>query len=197
MPEVGANDVHSFWFGTGDEDRSDVWFRSDPAFDHTCRTRFADALRALGRGDLNHWLDTPRGAVSWVVLADQITRNVHRGSADAFSNDAAARHVVKHMLARGTDLSLRPFERVFLYMPLEHSEDLDDQDECVRQFTSLVDSFPAEQREKALGFLDYAKQHHEIIRRFGRFPHRNDVMGRASTAEELAYLEGGATRFGQ
>lgn len=197
MSRVGIDDVHAFWFGDTSEDRTPLWFGSGAAFDHTCTVRFADTLQALGRGDLNDWLDTPRGTVAWIVLADQISRNVHRGTADAFARDPLARVITRHAITHHRDRQLGPFERAFLYMPLEHSEHLEDQDESVRQFAALVDVFPPEQRESGLRFLQFAEQHRDIIRRFGRFPHRNAVLGRESTAEELTYLEDGAARFGQ
>ena len=197
MPIVDVDEVHRFWFGAPGENRAGAWFASDPAFDHECRVRFADTLQALGRGDLNDWLDTPRGMVAWVILADQISRNVHRGSADAFARDHLSRLVTKHAIAHGRDRELGPFERAFLYMPLEHSEHLEDQDESVRLFTALVDAFPPEHVDQARRFVEFAEQHRNIIRRFARFPHRNAALGRTSTPEETAFLEAGATRFGQ
>lgn len=197
MACVSADDVLAFWFGDADEDRSALWFGSGAGFDHTCRVRFADTLQALGRGDLNEWLDSADGMVAWVILADQIMRNVHRGTADAFVRDPVARLVTKHALAHGRDRDLGPFRRAFLYMPLEHSEHIEDQDESVRLFTRLVDAFPADQRDCGRRFLAFAESHRDLIRRFGRFPHRNAALGRASTADEIAWLGSGGERFGQ
>jgi len=197
MEEISIEDVLTFWFGTTGEDRTETWFKANPAFDHACQAHFADALRTLGRGIYNGWATSPRGALAWVILADQVSRNVHRGTADAFALDSSARAVAKQAIARGDDRDLAPLERVFLYLPLEHSESLADQDECVRLFADLIEAFPEASRERGREYLMHAEQHRELIRRFGRFPHRNAALGRRSTPEELAYLEAEAQRFGQ
>ena len=197
MSALDPEALLAFWFETPGSDRSAVWFGSDRSFDHACRARFGDALQALGRGDLNHWLDSTRGTLAFVVLADQIARNVNRGSADAFAHDPVARVVAKHAIRDGRDAELEPFERAFLYLPLQHSEALEDQDTSVTLFRNLAAVFPEHLRERALAFVDFAEQHRDIIVRFGRFPHRNAALGRLSTEDELAYLESDGARFGQ
>jgi uncharacterized protein (DUF924 family) len=177
---IAPDDVLEFWF-TGDGTRyREAWFKRDAAFDAAC-ARFADALRVARGGGLDHWADTAHDMLALIVLLDQFSRNLHRGSADSFAADAQARALARDAVARGFDRALHPVERCFVYLPFEHSEDLADQDESVRLFETM---------RLALGdsTVEYAYRHRDIIRRFGRFPHRNAVLGRESTAAELRYL---------
>ena len=164
------------------------------------RKRLADATRAslLERfvplredavsGRLDGWTDTPRGRLALILLVDQFSRNLFRGDARAFEHDPLARRWTLDGIRAGDDRSLRVIERVFFYLPLEHSESLDDQRLAVQLFANLRDEAPAALLGNFAGFLDYAQRHHDVIARFGRFPHRNAVLGRRSTAEEAAYL---------
>ena len=177
---IAPDDVLDFWFaGDGTRERS-VWFEANAAFDTEC-ARFADALHTALDGGFDHWADTPRGMLALIVLLDQFPRNLHRGSPNAFAADAKARVLARDAVARGLDRMLHPVERSFLYLPFEHSEDLTDQDESVRLFETM---------RLALGdsTAEYAYRHRDLIRRFGRFPHRNAVLGRDSTPEELRCL---------
>ena len=203
MSMVTPKDVLSFWFQDATQSpealqrRSAVWFRSDPAFDRECATRFTALLAEAARGVLGSWGETPRGRLALVILLDQMPRNIHRGSPAAFMHDAqAASHCVAG-IESGQDRSLHPVERIFLYMPLQHAEDLDLQRRSIERFESLA----AEAGDVWRGYLaenvHYAREHHDIIERFGRFPHRNRVLGRESTGEELRYLADGAPTFGQ
>ena len=177
---IAPEDILVFWFAGDPSAHRPAWFQKDPDFDAGC-TRFADALAAAKRGDYDSWAETPRGALALLILLDQLSRNLHRGSAEAFAADAKARGVARAAIARGFDAGLTPPERMFLYLPFEHSEDMADQNESVRLFETLRD---------ALGdnTVSYAHRHRDVIQRFGRFPHRNAVLGRISTAAELAYL---------
>jgi len=184
---IAPDDVLDFWFA-GDGTRYRVaWFKKDAAFDAEC-ARFADALRVARGGRLDHWAGTARGMLALIVLLDQFSRNLHRGSAETYAADAQARALARDAVARGFDRALHPVERCFIYLPFEHSEDLADQDESVRLFETM---------RLALGdsTVEYAHRHRDIIRRFGRFPHRNAVLGRESTAEELRYLALPGTGF--
>jgi uncharacterized protein (DUF924 family) len=179
---IAPDDVLDFWFaGDGTRDRA-VWFAKDAVFDAEC-ARFADALHAARGGGLDHWGDTARGMLALIVLLDQFSRNLHRGSPDSYAADAQARALARGAVARGFDRALHPVERSFVYLPFMHSEDLADQDESVRLFETL---------RLALGdaSVEYAYRHRDLIRRFGRFPHRNAVLGRESTSEELHNLAG-------
>ena len=177
---IGPRDVLAFWFAGDPSEHRKVWFEKNAGFDSACAA-FSDALAAAKRGELDHWADSPRGMLALIILLDQFSRNLHRGSAEAFAADPQARNLARRAVARGWDLAVGPVERIFLYLPFEHSEVLADQDESVRLFTSLHTELGGET-------LDYAERHRDLIRRFGRFPHRNAALGRENTAAEAAYL---------
>lgn len=181
-----AQDVLAFWFqGAPDTWRSDPWFRKNDAFDAAIRTRFATAVQAAQDGVLDGWATTPEGALALLLLLDQFGRNIHRGSHLAFAGDAHARRIARAAIAAGAEAALTPVQRAFLYLPFEHSEEMADQDLSVRLFESLP---PAEWRDSV---VDYAHRHRDVIREFGRFPHRNAALGRDSTPAERAWLEAG------
>jgi len=170
------DEVLQFWFDGDPATHRKVWFETDAAFDASC-ARFADALRDAKAGAFDHWTETARGTLALIILLDQFSRNLHRGSAEAFAADAKAREIARIAIAKGFDFAVSAVERLFLYLPFEHSEDLADQDEAVRLFARLDGDS-----------VDYAERHRNVIRRFGRFPHRNAALGRTSTPEELAHL---------
>lgn len=170
-----VDEVLSFWFSRRVEP---LWFRSDPALDAEIRGRFGGLVAAAGAGERDGWLATPTGALALVILLDQFPRNIYRGTPAAFAADAKARVVADRALALGHDRQVEPARRMFFYLPFEHSEQLADQERSLALFTALGDA----------ELLDYAVRHHDIIARFGRFPHRNAVLGRPSTAEERAFL---------
>jgi uncharacterized protein (DUF924 family) len=173
---IGAEDVLAFWFDGDLGAKRKIWFEKDDSFDTACGL-FAEARDAAKRGGLDHWGDTPRGALALIVLLDQFSRNLHRGSPEAFAADGKARAAARRAIAHGFDLALPPAARSFVYLPFEHAEDSADQDESVRLFTPLG-------KEHAR----YAVSHRDVINRFGRFPQRNAALGRVSTAAEEAYL---------
>jgi uncharacterized protein (DUF924 family) len=182
----------ALWFGDPDDGPDDVARR-----DALLAARFGPAADAAARGGLDHWATTPRGRLALVLLLDQLPRNVHRGSARAFAADPAARGLTVEGLALGHDAALRPLERMFLYLPLEHSESLADQERCVALFEALEPEAPPGAEDAFRGFTRYARWHRDIVARFGRFPHRNRALGREDTAEEARYLAGDAPTFGQ
>lgn len=175
------DDVLAFWFADGPGVRREVWFKRTDAFDTACGS-FRDTLAAARRGDLNAWAATPRGALALVIVLDQFPRNLHRASPEAFAADASARRIAEAAITAGFDRALLPVERVFLYLPFEHSEDLADQDRSVALFETLAGKPDMAQT------IDYAHRHRDVIRRFGRFPHRNATVGRTNTPAEDAYL---------
>lgn len=177
------SDVLTFWFEDDPASFREKWFKADPAFDALCRETFGAALDAARTGAFDSWTDTPRGTLALVILLDQFSRNIHRGTPAAFAADPKARQVAAAAIERGDEQALGPLERSFLYLPFEHSEGLADQDRSVALFESLRGTY-----ESAGRAIDYAERHRDVIRRFGRFPHRNAILGRASTREELAYL---------
>jgi uncharacterized protein (DUF924 family) len=184
----GQQDLLDFWFGDLDDAR-DVWFKPDPAFDAALGERFGDLQARAARGALDHWADSAAGALALVLLLDQLPRNLHRGAAAAFACDEQARRVARDAIARGFDRALPPMRRQFLYLPLEHSEVLADQEDSVRLFAALPEgSF----RDHC---VDYARRHHAIVARFGRFPHRNRALARPATAAEEDFLKEPGSSF--
>jgi uncharacterized protein (DUF924 family) len=180
--------VLHFWFAGDPTVRRKIWFEKNVAFDSGCN-RFVDALREAKLGRLDSWAETPRGALALLILLDQMSRNLHRGSPETYAADAKARTVTRAALARGFDAQVGPVERMFFYLPLVHSENLADQDDAVR----LVTVLRAELGEDA---SHSAHNHRDVIDKFGRFPHRNAIIGRANTPEEEIYLAQPGAGFG-
>lgn len=197
-----AHDVLDFWLGDGlargwcSDPRDELWFGGDPAFDAKIRARFGPLVQQALDGGLTDWETHIDSRLALVLLLDQFTRNVYRGQARAFAGDARAQQLSLHARASGMDAELATVGCVFMALPLEHAEDLALQVESVLRFQRLFDTCAPELRDTLGGFLRYAQQHHDIIALFGRFPHRNKVLGRASTTAEEAFLEDGP-RFGQ
>lgn len=177
-----VDEVLRFWFG---ELRPADWFAKSDALDATIRTRFAPLHARLAAGEARRLEPAPRTLLAAVVVLDQFSRNLHRDDARAFATDPLARELAQRALAQGLDRGLSPAERLFLYLPFEHSEDAADQALAVRLVEALGDP----------GWTRYAQAHKDIIDRFGRFPHRNAVLGRVSTPEELALLDTPMGRF--
>jgi len=194
--------VLEFWFGDLDEpenakQRRDLWFASTPDQDSEIRQRFGVLHEKAQAGDLAHWAEAPRTALALIVLLDQFTRNLYRGDGAAFANDARSLALASAAVERGFDRTLHPVERAFLYMPFQHSENPDDQDLSMRLYRGLLDECPPSLKAFARDTYDHAALHRDIIERFGRFPHRNELLGRSSTESERRYLEEGGHRFGQ
>ena len=180
-------DVLEFWFGApGSVEHGSLrkcWFEKDPAFDAEIRRRFLALVDEAAAGRLDGWADRPEGLLALIVLLDQFPRNLFRDAPRAFATDTQALALAQQALARGVDAQLMPVARAFIYLPFEHSEDLAMQDRAVSLFSAL-----AKHGEAFASYLDYAERHRDVIRRFGRFPHRNAILGRASTPEEIAFL---------
>lgn len=186
MPHTTAADVLEFWFqGDPSAWRPEPWFTKSDTYDGAIRARFATAAQAAQDGVLDGWIAAPDGTIALLLLLDQFARNIHRGSHLAFAGDAHARRIARAAIADGIEDRLTPVQRVFLYLPFEHAESLDDQNDSVRFFESLP---PAEWRGNV---VDFAHRHRDVIREFGRFPHRNAVLGRTSTPAEEAWLKAG------
>ncbi|GAA3530439.1 DUF924 family protein [Zobellella aerophila] len=194
--------VVQFWFGeqpSGISDRvyQKRWFAGGPSFDRKIVSRFGNLLEQALAGELDDWVDQRSGRLALVLLLDQFTRNAYRREQRAFAGDLKARGLVLDGLARGADKELTLSERLFFYLPLEHAEDLACQCLSVSCFESLAGEFPAAHRFMGEQALDYARRHLDIIHRFGRFPHRNAILGRADTEQEARWLAEGGERFGQ
>ncbi len=190
---VTPDEVLDYWFGapgSAEYGRTrELWFRKSDTTDREIRSRFGAAVEAALGGELAHWADgEARRALALIVLLDQFTRNSFRGKARAFAGAAQALAVAKALVADGRDRDLLPVERGFAYLPFEHSEQLADQHESLRLFGQLA----------AAGHPDllvWARRHYDIIARFGRYPHRNELLGRASTAEEIEFLKQPGSSF--
>ena len=169
--------VLAFWRDAG----PDKWFKKNDAFDQDIRERFLETYEAAAAGTLGAWEATPDGVLALVIVLDQFPRNMFRGAARAFAADPLARAVADRALARGFDRAMAQADRQFFYLPFEHSEMLADQERCCDLFRATGDA----------ELVKWAELHADIIRRFGRFPHRNAALGRATTAEEQAFLDGG------
>ncbi|MEI7444249.1 MAG: DUF924 family protein [Burkholderiales bacterium] len=193
MSDARIAAVLDVWFGLpGSPERGTArpeWFRKDDAFDAGIRARFGALLDDAAAGSLDGWAQTDAGALALAIVCDQFPRNLFRGDARAFALDPRALGLARRLVAEGRDLRFAPVERAFLYLPFEHSESLADQREAVRLFGLLRDD------PQAGGYLQWAEKHLAVIERFGRFPHRNDALGRASTPEELAFLAQPGSRF--
>jgi uncharacterized protein (DUF924 family) len=189
-----VDDILTFWFGPPPDPGYTVphmrWFQKDPAFDAECAHRFLATHERAAAGEFLSWRDEPRSCTALLLLLDQLPRNMFRDGARAFATDPQAREVARHALARGLDTSLPPVWRWFFYLPFEHSEDPHDQ----RLAVSLFETLALHHRPSAEA-LDYARRHLDIIERFGRFPHRNVALGRASTEEEAAFLQQPGSSF--
>ena len=172
-----AEEVLDFWLAAGYA----AWFTKDEAFDRRCRDGFLGVYEDAAAGRLAAWEETPVGALALVLLLDQFPRNMFRGTPRAFATDPLAREVADRAIARGFDESVAPDLRIFFYLPFEHSEDLADQERSValHEQAGLTEQ------------MSYAIDHRDIIARFGRFPHRNRILGRETTADEQAFLDGG------
>ena len=164
------------------------WFKKDAAFDAHLRDQYEKDVRRALAGDYNAWADTARGTLSLILLLDQFTRNMYRNTADMYCGDDRAVELTERALERSYDKELWPAERHFLYMPLMHAEDIDRQDRCVEIFGRLA-------AETGAAASSYAQQHRDIVARFGRFPHRNEILGRESTAEEVEFLKQPGSSF--
>lgn len=193
--------VLAFWFGPLDEagraapSYSSRWWKKDPAFDAEIAGRFGELHAAALRGERDGWRATPRGRLALIIVLDQFSRNMFRGTAQAFAGDARAVALAREGVDEGEDRSLAADERTFFYMPFMHSEVLEAQERCMALFTGWQDELDGEGRKRVAGLRDYARRHHEIIQRFGRFPHRNQLLGRQSTDEETEFLKKPGSSF--
>ncbi len=195
-----AESLHAFWFGGAADEaaaqrQSKLWWSKSAELDAELAGRFGALVEAARSGALDGWTATPQGALALILLTDQLPRNIYRGTPAAFGSDQLARSICVAGLASGADRHLAPVERTFFYLPLEHAESLADQERSVAAYTQLAHDASVANAGQYDGFLDYAVRHRDIIARFGRFPHRNAILGRASTAQEMAFLDEPGSSF--
>ncbi len=194
-------DILEFWFGhfptpySGDASKQAMWFKNGAAYDQQIFIQFGVDYDKAVNGELGHWVDSHRGRLALIILLDQFSRHIHRGSAAAFAQDETAQQLCIEGLGAGDDARLHPVERSFFYLPLEHAEDVEKQALSVRAFEQLVADVPQEYRKNFESSLSFARAHQYVIEQFGRFPELNEILGRESTAEELAFLASGKYSF--
>jgi uncharacterized protein (DUF924 family) len=195
--------VLDFWFGAARDDapaaeaRHALWFGVDRAFDAHVRERFAPVLARADRGELRRWKLSPEGTLALILLFDQVPRNIHRGTPHAYAWDQRALALSRDGIAMGVDAALGVVERTFFYLPLEHAEDAEAQARSVVCFERLHADAPPPFRALTTRWLEFARLHRDIVARFGRFPHRNLALGRASTPDEIAWIAAHPQSFGQ
>lgn len=202
------NSIIQYWFGDDDVDvvegRNEFWFSSGHEVDQQIKEKFSELVvdaKQQKLDDWSRWVNTAKGSLAVILLLDQFTRNIYRGNAEVYKSDSLARSICLNGLKQGFDKQLSSSERVFYYLPLEHSELIADQKHCVELFKRLAEHVDAKhkgQHHKLFtSYIEYAVVHYEIIESYGRFPHRNALLGRESTAAELNYLNDGGLTFGQ
>ena len=195
--------ILSFWFeeklltAPQIDGRMDVWFGEEPAFDQQIRDEFAADVEAASQGQLDHWAETPNGRLALILLLDQFRRNIFRGTSDAYACDQQALRLCVEGARDKLDKGLTPIQRVFFYMPLQHSESPKVQERSVTIYQRLAEAVSPTYTETFMTIAHFAELHHDIIEQFGRFPHRNRLLGRENTPEEEEYLAGDAPGFGQ
>lgn len=186
-------EILNFWFGhPSDPDygkERKIWFKKDPVFDQEVKSRFLDAYHRAAIGQLDHWQTSAQGCLALILLLDQFPRNLFRGQPQAFATDDKALVVAKYAVSQGFDQQLLPVQRWFIYLPFEHSEEMADQRQALILFSSL------ETDPQSHSAIDYAHRHFEVIQRFGRFPHRNEILGRPSTPAEKEFLDTRGSSF--
>ncbi|MDI1334398.1 DUF924 family protein [Pseudomonas sp.] len=190
-----------WWFGTFESpqdiaaDKGKLWFGKRDSQDLEAQTRFGDWVEQALAGGLTEWAQRPEGWLALVLLLDQLPRMIFRDTPKSFSGDLRAQALVAQGIAADFDRQLRPIQRVFIYLVFEHCENLAVQNEAVSRYIDLVKQQSEGDQALFTDYLNYAEKHQKVIARFGRFPHRNAVLGRESTAEELAFLSGPGSRF--
>ncbi len=203
MTAAEYEDVLDFWFDGCEQDaphidaRMDRWFGTDARLDEEIGARFGELVGQASSGNLDHWAEEPRGRLALIILIDQFRRNIHRGTADAFSCDGRALKFCVDGIVSRAYKTLRPEEQVFFFMPLQHAESEKLQDKSVSIYQALANKVSETQRETFMTTAQFAELHRDIVAQFGRFPHRNEVLGRENTDAEEAYLANEGVSFGQ
>ncbi len=193
--------IHQFWFGNDTDDaqvaeqKKKLWWSKDTDMDRIIAERFENSTLAAADGSLNSWQTSPCGLLALILLTDQFPRNMYRDTSASFAYDHIALQLCTQALELRVDLQLRPIKRVFVYLPLEHSESIEDQERAVQLFKQLTNGVGASEKTTFDGFYQFAARHRDIIARFGRFPHRNEILRRTSTPEEIAFLNTAGSSF--
>jgi uncharacterized protein (DUF924 family) len=200
---VRIDAILSFWFKEQElsapqvDRRMDIWFGEDAVFDHEIKKEFAADVEQASAGELDHWAHQPRGRLALILLLDQFRRNIYRNTADAFAMDKVALKLCVEGAMAKKDKGLSPIQRVFFYMPLQHAESRKIQAKSIEIYKRLAEAVSPTYRETFETIAQFAELHHDIVEQFGRFPHRNHLLGRQNTQEEDQYLAGDSPDFGQ
>jgi uncharacterized protein (DUF924 family) len=200
---IDPDNIMDFWFGQACEspaatlERKPFWFDSDSVLDQQIWELYADTVADAGAGHYADWAESAHGRLALILLLDQFPRNIFRGTAEVFRYDAMALELAGQGITLGQFTGLTVPEQAFFLMPYQHSEDVAVQNAGVALYSAMVDDAADEWRDVAAGYRDFAAQHRDIIAEYGRFPHRNSVLGRSSTPDEDGYLAGGGATFGQ
>ncbi len=195
-------DILQFWFSdiVDDDvtvDKSSLWWGGGEIIDSDIKRQFEELLGQAASGHLKNWEATPQGLMALIILLDQFPLNIYRGAARAYNYESQAIQLCLNGIEKKMDTELSLIERIFFYMPLEHSEKIEHQNLAVKMVGQLVASAAPGNRKRMQGFLDFAIEHQDIVQKFSRFPHRNEVLGRKPTPEETAYLNSGGKCYGQ
>lgn len=194
-------DILQFWFGSfptpysADASKADMWFKDGSSYDRDIFVEFGVDYDKAINGELDHWLDSYRGRMALIILLDQFSRHIHRGTELAFAQDKKAQALCIDGIGAGDDARCHPVERSFFYLPLEHAEDIDKQNLSIRAYEQLVLDVPDEFKKSFEVTLSYARSHRFVIEKFGRFPELNEILDRQSSAEELEFIAGGKYSF--
>jgi uncharacterized protein (DUF924 family) len=194
-------DILQFWFGcfptpyTADVSKADMWFKNGTAYDSEIFINFGVDYEKAINGELDHWLDSYRGRLALIILLDQFSRHIHRGTAQAFAQDERAQEICIDGIGASDDSKCHSVERSFFYLPLEHAEDINKQELSVKAYTQLVQDVPQEYRKSFEVTLSFAQSHHFVIEKFGRFPELNGILERDSTLEEQEFIASGKYSF--
>jgi uncharacterized protein (DUF924 family) len=204
MEDQDIERVLQFWFSSNQQDalkidsRMNRWFGNDQILDRTIQDEFGELVNQASSGELMDWAETPRGRLALIILLDQFRRNIFRGTADAYKRDHMAVKICIEGTSKGDYKKLSPEQRIFFFMPLQHAESLKIQEKSVQIYAALAERVSDTLKETFLTTAQFAELHRDIIKQFGRFPHRNNVLGRQNSEEESTYLSGGrAPSFGQ
>lgn len=193
--------ILEYWFGgfpdaySADPTRFKMWFEEGHKYDQEIFIRFGAVYQRAVEGELEHWLEMPRGRLAVILLLDQFSRHIHRGYPEAFAQDEKAQAICLEGIGAGDDLNLHPVERSFFYLPLQHAEDIGKQKYSVQAFNQLLSDVPESHQQPYRDMLEYAMNHHYVIESYGRFPELNEILGRESTEEELRFIEEGEYEF--
>jgi len=193
--------IHEFWFGSDPNDavvaqkKSNLWWAKKSENDQEIQRRFGMYVDMAARSELDGWIKSAGSMLALILLTDQFPRNIFRNTPKAFEFDSLAQELCLSGIKQGMDKTLRPIERVFFYLPLEHAESTEHQEQSVQLYTKLFQEVPANQMDQFRGYLTFALRHRSIIARFGRFPHRNVILNRESTPEEAAFLQEPGSSF--